>query len=281
MTEDEVDEFTAVNSASPVRITEDGNVFTAVEALYTHSKTNAVVEYKIYKNHPYTDVKLTVEFAEKNKLMRVKIPIPEDMINGICVGDGPYVWEKKPEGCENSFQKWYGVMKNDTVYAVMNDGIYAGKCDGKYLYLTLLRGTGYCFHPIPDRPLYPTDRYLPRIECGRYEYTLRFIRGNVSEITRAAEEFSQRPYAVNIFPLGSGKRNDERIEVKGDVAVSAIKCGKADEYIIRLYNPKNTTVDFTVRIGDAEVSDTAEKRAIVSVGFTNGKFTVYKNKTPV
>ena len=281
MTEKEVDEFTAASGATPVRIIEDGDVYTSVEALYTHSKTNAVIEYRMYKNHPYTDVKITAEFAEKNKLMRVKIPIPSDMVGGCTVGDGPYVWEKKPAGCENSFQKWYGIMKNDTCYAVINDGVYAGKCDGKFLYLTLLRGAGYCFHPINDRPLYPTDRYLPRIECGRYEYTLRIYRGNITEVTRMAEEFAHRPYAVNIFPIGSGKKGDERIEVSGDIVAAAVKEGESEDYVIRLYNPKDEAVGFSVKIGNTSTCDTAEKRAIVTVGYTDGKFTLYKDKTPV
>ena len=144
-----------------------------------------------------------------------------------------------------------------------------------------MRGAGYCFHPINDRPLYPTDRYLARIECGRYEYTLRIYRGNITEVTRMAEEFAHRPYAVNIFPIGSGKKGDERIEVSGDIVAVAVKEGEVEDYVIRLYNPKDEAVGFSVKIGNTSTCDTAEKRAIVTVGYTDGKFTVYKDKTPV
>ncbi len=281
MSGDEVDEFTAAEGATPVRIIEDGDVFTAVEALYTHNKTNAVVEYKMYKRHPYTDVKITAEFAEKNKLLRVKIPVPKKMCGGDIVGDGPYVWEKKPTVGEISFQKWVGVMKGDRVFAVINDGVYAGKFDGEYIYLTLLRGAGYCFHPINDRQLYPTDRYLPRIECGRYTFNLRIFMGDVCEVTRAAEEFAARPYAVNAFPIGTGKKDEARITVTGDIVCPIIKEGDSEELIFRLYNPKNEITEFTVSVGEFTIHDTVKPRAIVTVGFTSGRFTLYTDKTPV
>ena len=281
MSGEEVDRFTAAEGASPVRIIEDGEVFTAVEALYTHNNTNAAVEYKMYKSHPYTDLKLSVEFAEKNKLLRVKIPVPKRMRGGDIVGDGPYVWEKKPTVGEITFQKWVGVMKGDRAFAVINDGVYAGKFDGEFIYLTLLRGAGYCFHPINDRQLYPTDRYLPRIECGRYTFNLRIFMGDVCEVTQAAEEFASHPYAVNIFPIGTGKKDSVTVRVAGDVVCPIIKEGECEELLFRLYNPKNKPSEFTVQVGKHTIHDTVAQRAIVTVGFSDGKFTVYRDKTPV
>lgn len=281
MTPDEVDDFTAAKGQVPVRIIEDGNVYTAVEALYTHSKTDAVVEYKMYKNHPFTDLKITVEFAEKNKLLRVRIPVPKDMIGGDIVGDGPYVWEKKPTVGEITFQKWVGVKNGERIFAVINDGVYAGQFDGEYVYLTLLRGAGYCFHPILDRPLYPTDRYLPRIECGRYTFNLRIFTGDVYEVTRLAEEFAARPYAVNIFPIDTKKNEKVYVSVGGEVICPVIKKSEIGELLFRLYNPKNEPSEFTVTVGNNSITDVAAPRAIVTVGYTDGGFTVYKDSTPV
>ena len=280
MTGEEVDKFIAAEGSSPVNMIEDGDVFTATEAFYTNTTTNAVIEYKTYKNHAFTDVKITVEFAEKNKLIRVKIPIPQSFRGGHTVGDGPYVWEKKPKG-EVSFQKWIGAMKEGEIFAIINDGVYAGNSDGKYIYLTLLRGTGYCFHPIPERQLYPTDRFLPRIECGRYVYNLRICTGDAYEITKEAEEFATRPYTTNVFPIGMGKKNEKRIKVGGDVISAAIKEGDADEFIIRLYNPKDESAAYEVMIGEDKFSSSIGKRAILTIGYTRGVFTEYTDKTPV
>ena len=204
MTPAEAMEFCAVGAPiSPVRIVEDGDIYTAVEALYKCGSTRAALEYRIYKAEPYTDIRVRLEFADKNKLVRLKVPVPEHLL-GSAVGDGPYVWEKKPEIGEITFQKWVGMLSSDgKIYSVINDSTYAGKVEDGAIHLTLVRGAGYCFHPIYDRQLYPEDRYLPRIDSGRYNYNFRIYRGTAFEVTRAAEEFNQPPYAVNVVQTGA------------------------------------------------------------------------------
>ena len=167
MTEEETKEFCAIKKGiSAERLIENGIIFSKYEGLYTNGKSNAVIQVKKYKNHPYIDVKLTVEFVEKNKLLRIKFPIPEEFREAIPVGDGPFVFERKPNS-ESVFQKFYGVQNSQgKVFAVINDGVYSGKIENGYIYLTLLRVVGYCFHPIGDLPVYPEDMYLPIIDCG-------------------------------------------------------------------------------------------------------------------
>jgi alpha-mannosidase len=102
-------------------------------------------------------------FAEKNKLLRVKIPLPAGFEGARAVGDGSFVIENKPN-TECVFQKWFGVQREDCkIFAIVNDGVYAGKVENGYIYLTLLRGAGYCFHPINDKELYPQDRIYPKL----------------------------------------------------------------------------------------------------------------------
>lgn len=206
MTDEQAEEFCAAEGLKPLHVTEDGKLFRSYEKFFTYGKTNAVVEYRIYKNKPYTDVKITVEFAEKNKLIRARIPMPD----GVTIGDGPYIVEPKQTSGEITFQKWVGVKTaGGKVRAVINDCVYGGTTGKGFIDLTLLRGSGYCFHPIRDRELYPKDRYLPRIDCGRYEFNLRLFAGSVSEVCAEAESFAVPPYAVNVFPTG-GRRTRPR-----------------------------------------------------------------------
>ncbi len=281
MTNEEASAFCAVKSvSSPVRLVEDGAVRTAVEALYTCENTNAVVQYKRYKNYPYLDLKVTVEFADKNKLVRLKVPVPSDMKGYKTVGDGPFVWEEKP-ACEVTFQKWLGAKKDDCVFAVINDGVYAGKEENGYLYLTLLRGAGYCFHPLPDRPLYPDDRYLPRIDCGRYTYNIRLYRGSMYEVNAMAESFNQPPYAVNVFPTGGNERSVPRVLVEGEVIATTVKPKEGGGLVIRLYNPARERRAFSVKIGDEAIGGEAGGAEVVSVVYENGEFTVCHDEMPV
>ena len=105
--------------------------------------------------------------------------------------------------------------------------------------------------------------------------------GDVCEVTQAAEEFASRPYAVNIFPIGTGKKDSVTVRVAGDVVCPIIKEGECEELLFRLYNPKNKPSEFTVQVGKHTIHDTVAQRAIVTVGFSDGKFTVYRDKTPV
>ena len=235
MTDGQAEEFCAAEGLKPLHIIEDGNLFRSYEKFFTFGKTNAVVEYRIYKNKPFTDVKITVEFAEKNKLIRARIPMP----HGVTVGDGPYIVEPKPTSGEISFQKWVGVKTPDgKIHAVINDCVYGGTTGDGCIELTLLRGAGYCFHPIRDRELYPKDRYLPRIDSGRYEFNLRLFTGSVSEVCAAAEAFAVPPYAVNVFPTG-GSVTTPDAEVAGDVITSAFSADGNGGYFMRLWNPSD------------------------------------------
>ena len=149
MTKEETAEFCAVREGIEAeRRIEDGEVLSVYEGLYTNGKSKAVLQVRKYKQHDYTDVKVIAEFAEKNKLLRVKIPLPEEFKDGVAVGDGPFAFKQKPN-CECVFQKWFGVQnKEGKIFSVINDCLYAGKVEDGYIHLTLLCGVGYCFHPI-------------------------------------------------------------------------------------------------------------------------------------
>ncbi len=284
MTPDECASFLGNKTEiQPVRITENGSVYTAVEAIYTSGRTSTAIEYKLYKNEPYFDIKATVEFADKNKLLRLRIPVPQDMRDATTFGDGPFVCEEKPS-TEISFQKWLGVKNEDgDIFAVINDCIYGGKVEDGYIHLSLVRGAGYCFHPIYDRQLYPEDRYMPRIDSGRYVYNFRIMRGTVSEIQREAEQFNQRPYAVNVFPTGAGdaKVVDSPIDVSGDIVTVTVKNRHTGGYVMRFYNPAGQTAEFTVRVLGDSVKLTASAAEVVSVVYENGKFSVLHDEMPV
>ena len=265
MTKEETEKFCAINGGiDSERIIENGEIATVFESLCTSGATNAAIQYKFYKNKPYTDIKVVLEFADKNKLVKLRIPVPEEFQEGKTVGDGPYVWEEKPD-CEISFQKWAGIKKGQKIFAVINDCSYAGSCDGKYIYVTLIRGAGYCFHPIGERELYPQDRYLPRIDCGRYEYGFRLFIGNVYDVCKTAEDFNQPPYAVNEFPIGGKAYEKHRFEIEGNVILSAIQTDANGKHIARIYNPSENTVDYIIKKGDKIIKESISGREFVSL----------------
>lgn len=265
----------------PVRVIEDGAVYTKAEGLYELDSTRAVLQYTLYKKQPYIDLRVEVEFAEKNRLLRLKIALPKAFQDAETVGDGPYIWEKKPDGGELTFQKWFGKRRQDgKIFAVFNNGVYAGKAEDGYLYLTLLRGVGYCFHPIGTKTLYPQERYLPRIDCGRYIYDFRLFVGDVYAVNEAAEAFNALPYAVNLFPTGGGTGAERGVRVDGNVSLTALISKEDDSYILRLYNPNEKEEKFSVRVGEDSVSAACGAREVVTVIERNGTFRVLHEEMP-
>ena len=273
MSEEEAAAFCGVSAPiSPVRRIEDGDILTSVEALYTADNTNAAIEYKVYKNQPYFDVKLTVEYADKNKLVRLKIPAP----NGVIMGDGPYIVEEKPTDAEISFQKWLGVKtENGEIFSIINNCAYAGKAEDGYLALDLVRGAGYCIHPIGARELYPQDRYLPRIEGGRYEFNFRIYQASIGQVCAEAELFNQAPYAINVFPTGGDKKS---ASLCVDKSVVMPVCKISDNgYVMRFFNPNADAQEFTLTIGDKTERLSLAPYEIVSVEYA-GELTVSHEK---
>lgn len=275
VSEQDAAKFCCINKhISPVHIIEDGDVLTSVECFYVVDGVNAAIVYTKYKNQSYVDVKVTLEFTAKNKLVRLRVPTP----NGVVVGDGPYTVEEKPMNTEASFQKWVGVKKPDgKIFAIINDGIYGCKACNDYIELTLIRGAGYCFHPINDRELYSQDRYLPRIDCGRYEYRFRICDGDLSYVVQEAMNFNEKPYAVNIFPTG-GETSNVHARVDGDVVTSVFKANDNGEYVFRLFNPTDTEKEVKTVVGNDFESLTVKPCEIVSVLYNGNKFTVSHDK---
>ena len=287
MTEKESQEFiVSKERIMPIHKIEDGEILTSVEAFYTCDNTNAVVEYKHYHGLPYLDLKVTIEFIEKNKLVKLKIPAPK----GVAIGDGPFVVENKPMQGEISFQKWVGVQQNNgQIFSVINDGIYSGMVKDGYIYLTLIRGSGYCIHPMPidsegtipgERKLYATDRYLPRIDNGRYIYRLRIMVGDVKEVSLMGELFNHKPYAINAFPIGTGEQN---VNIYTDIPVVMPACKKLEDggYVFRFFNPKNEEEKFTLTVNGSKSVIMMGAAEVVSVKYHNGEFIIYQDQLPV
>ena len=266
---------------SAERLIEDGAVFTGVEGVYTQQNTTAVLQYKLYKNQPFIDIKAIVEFGDKNKLLRLKFPLPKKWKNARPYGDGPFICEEKPN-CEISFQKWLGVKnENGEIFAVLNNGVYGGKIENGSIHITLLRGAGYCFHPIYDKPLYPQDRYLPRIDSGKYVYEFRLYIGSQESVCQQAALFNQQPYAINVFPTGGTLSLLPKMHIDGEVILETVKPAEDGGYIFRIYNPACTKKQFTVTVEQQKITVTAVQNEVVSIKYDNGDFTVYHDCMPV
>lgn len=169
-----------------------------------------------------------------------------------------------------AYLEWRSVMASRVLpwfcYVMAGDEMscYGVKTGDGYIELTLLRGAGYCFHPIRERQLYPEDRYLPRIDCGRYEFNLRLFTGSVEEVCEEAESFACRPYAVNVFPTG-GSMPTIDVKVDKGVVVSSFAKSENGGYYMRLWNPSENGKDVNVQTGNLKKTIAVNPYEIVSL----------------
>ena len=89
-----------------------------------------------------------------------------------------------------------------------------------------------------------TNRYLQRIDSGTYIYNIRLFKGDLYNVVKMAELFNQKPYAINLFPVG-GKPKKMNIKISGDVIVTSIQ-EEGNNFLIRLFNPLNEDKEVTL-----------------------------------
>ncbi|MBE7087817.1 MAG: hypothetical protein E7369_05915 [Clostridiales bacterium] len=236
LSEDEVKDFVgAGDKSSPCYRLEDGVVCTRLESLFGINDSKVKINYTIYKNRSDIDVSVGVLWNERNKVLKLEVPI----MDGDVYVQGMFGRDKLvDDGSENLMHKWVGVNMGDKVYGVINDGVYGCSKKGNVLSITLLRGTTYAAHPIPGRSTLRTDGHVQSMDLGWHEFNFRIGCFDNADIDREALVFNRLPYAFNLFPVpsNSNKINDFSINLDGKgvnlISVSRNK-GKT---IFRLYN---------------------------------------------
>ena len=85
-----------------------------------------------------------------------------------------------------------------------------------------------------------TTRFVPYVEQGVHDFSLRLQVNKYEECERYAKEFNEAPYSVLFFPHGDGKdiAKDAVTLSNNNIVISALKRRNNGEYLIRLYNGK-------------------------------------------
>jgi alpha-mannosidase len=270
-----------------VRVIEDGEVRSVVEAVLGYNKSQICMTYRLPKKGTEVELQVRVNWSEKSKML--KLSIPSAFQNSAYFGQTAYGVEKFPvNGNEVVAQKWNSVVSNCDGKALtcINNGIYGSSCSDGEIRMTLLRSPGYCAHPIMERSLLPQDRYSPRIDQGERMYSFWINGGTSSDrqlnIDREALILNEKPYALSFFPSGNGNKADMTVKVENEtILMTAMKKSEDGKgYIFRLFNPTNESrstkiivpllgISQVVSLGGYEIKtlrSNAEKAYLVEVG---------------
>lgn len=253
LSSEECKSFCNDNTESNVRVIEDGKIIKRIESYFKYNNSFAKIEYTIYKNHPYIDIKTDIYNNEKDTMIRLHFPTFND---GKLYGDTAFGTDELfMDGRENTSQKFIYTINDNAVFGIINDGTYGSCYNNGVICQSLIRSAGYCTHPIPNNPLLKTDRYTERIDQKKCSFAFRIIGlDDKKEVAKFAQEFAEKPFSLNLFPLGDNDKQYCNLEIdnKDIILVAFKKAEDGQGYVIRLQNNLNKKTTATINVLDKE-----------------------------
>ena len=189
-----------------MRVIEDGEVRTVIEAVFHYGDSFICQHYKLPKHGTEIEIQVRVHWSEKSKMLKLVLPTP--FTDAACRGQVAYGTADLPvNGTEAVAQKWTAVVsaQADAALTCINHGCYGLDCRDGALRLSLLRSPAYTCHPIPDRPLLCQDRYSPRIDQGERLFVFHLNAGPAAErlaqVDREALAYNEAPLPLSFLPV--------------------------------------------------------------------------------
>jgi alpha-mannosidase len=240
---------------APVRVIEDGEVRTVVEAIFSYGASRLVLRYKIPKKGTEIEVDVRVFWAERDTML--KLGLTPKLKSPRFMGQVAFGADELPSnGDEAVAQKWLALVseKDAAALTVANDGTYGSDWDGAELRLSLLRSPAYAADTWEDKLAVARDRFIPRQDTG--ERTFRFwlnggpLDSRMEAIDREAHVHNEVPYVLPYFPPGGRTRPGAGVVVEGDaVEVVAFKRSEdGRDIIVRLFEPTGRPRRAVVRL---------------------------------
>jgi alpha-mannosidase len=239
------------STLEPVRVIEDGDVRSVIEALFVYGDSFICQRYKLPRQGTEVEIEIAAYWNEKNKML--KLSVPTTFKSSRYFGQVAYGAQDLPvNGDEAVAQKWTAVVSDSEKLAVtcINDGVYGSDFADGEMRVSLLRSAGYSSHPIDKREYILQDRYSPRHDQGRRIFHFWFNAGaaatRLDAVDREALSHNEKPFVLSFFPSGQGKKPLPLFELNDKVVhVTAFKkAEKGSDYIVRLFEPtgrKRTT----------------------------------------
>lgn len=233
------------------RIIERGDIYTRLENIYAYGNSEVYVCYKVYADRSYVDVDVNVVWNEDGKGLKLAIPFAKD---GAFIGQtafGTQIYESEQEQCA---QKFCGIDDGECVLGVYANYIGGCSIENGILYLTMFNGSVYCAHPIDDLPIVDDKRCNDYMEKGRHAFSFRLSLDKRSNLEKNATEFTQKPYVLNGYPHGIGRKESGSIIALSNenIVLSSLRMVGEGIYEIRLVNNFNTKSCCILRVFEIE-----------------------------
>jgi alpha-mannosidase len=248
----------------PVRVVEDSEVRTIIEADLEYENSAICLRYLLPKTGTQFQVQLVVHWNEKNKML--KLSIPTNNINNKYLGQVAYGKDfLYNNGDETVSQKWTGIVneEEDTSLTIINDRIYGSDYKDGEIRLSLLRSPRYgCLAKEEDRRFLYNDGYVYHTDQGINVFNFWVNGGKIKDrmqlIDNEALIQHEKPYILSFFPSGDGEQVKTLIKLDNNtVIISAFKKQiDSENYLLRLYNTNNSDQIVNVTIPLLDINTT-------------------------
>ena len=253
-----------------VRVVENGEVYTRIQAILRHENSFAVVTYTFPKLDAYIDIKIKFYSNDVNRMYKLMFPttLEQSWFAGqTAFGQEELLKEEK----EVAYQKWCGLFEDGKGLVVLNRGTYGGSCKGNELGISLLRTPVYSAHPIYDRPIAETDYSHEHIDMGEREFEYR-LTTDINNPDAQAEIYNQPVYALSFFPSGTGVRPETSVEITNkNFILTRYDRGENNALTLRIYNASEQIQTGTIRFSKQEFPLTLKPFCFRTLVWQHGK----------
>ncbi len=254
-----------------LEVIDDGDIYTAVEAFFACGLTRARIGYKIYKDGSAVDVDVDLFPAEKDKCIKLHIPVTGQQYVGEQVfGTEPLYMD----GRECVAHNFVAMKTGDEYLQILTPDSFGSSYSNGEIRLTLLRNATYVAHPVKNRPLVRENIFLPSIDQGQHSYRLRLQPAMEQELQMNADLFTERPMAMNIFPTIDRKAGSAYEVTTSNPAISLVTMFKAHQtegYLMRLQNNTSGMASTAVQCGTARINLDFGKYEVKTVRLLAGR----------
>lgn len=221
-----------------VRVIEDGDVRTVVEALFGWHNSRIYQRYILPKKGTGMELETGVYWNEND--MVLKLMIPADMQDGVYIGQTMFGRETlMQEGREVVAGRWNALTDGKKTLAVLNKGSHGSSVEHGVIGLTLLHSAGYAAADGNFERTLREVRHTVRMEQGERLFCFRLEAGGtelMDRLDKEAQVYNEEPYAFAFSPSGNGEKKQPLCLLDNEeIMISAFK--KAEDkkgYVIRV-----------------------------------------------
>ncbi|MCJ8329001.1 MAG: hypothetical protein HRT89_03820 [Lentisphaeria bacterium] len=213
------------NSAEPVRIIEDGDIYTIVETAFVLEKSAIIRHYVIDKVHDTLDIRDRIFYQHKDYMLKLELPLNFDVSKSISETIySALERESTNDFTEQTNQRWVAVSGKNNAVSIANTGSFAHNLKGNSLFLNVMRSPAYSSFGLAVDRRFTDKRFRPRQDQGEHEvaYKIRFDkRFNEMKACHDAAALNASAWYQVYFPGKDAKKRSGIMKAGSPIQLSA------------------------------------------------------------